>query len=1082
MPFEVRNISIEASAGCGKTETLGLRLLAMTLAGIPPESICAMTFTRAAAGEIYERLLSILWKALKSDAELDRMRRNIAALNVFADGSAPAVDRASALALLRKLVDSMQTIGISTLDSFFARVVRAFSIELGLPSNAVIMDAAAEELRSNEIVRLLFRRMEDDAAEEWLESAKDLFFGDAVKRLLDPCLDLLEKADAIPALKETGSVWENPALPYPLPKEERARLFDVCAEWIAEKPALRERKFLAFLEACRDAEADTFLSVDDRRMLNDFFLDWNDLSQLKNCKKAFAGTSDAVYDAIRALVRRAGEIRLRQATIRTRAIRDMTRRRAGLYRKLVLDEGMMAFRDLPRLLTGGEEAGWAMEIAYRLNGRIRHWLLDEFQDTSREQWAVLDRILDGGGEGQSLFLVGDAKQAIYGWRNGDSKLMAEVRDAYRLDAVPQNRSYRYGRHICEALNFLFHPEHLETSAFPQATIRRWIGDASSGWGEHAAAVERPGELAIVQILPPDKDPDPPPYDEFHAFAMVVDAELARTRWEERPFSAAILVRRGKEAFQLKRAMEDVNPSLAARMIWEGDETIFSDPIIRAIVSFFVFLQHPGDTFYAEIVRMTPPFDSLLPSNPDALRRVREEWNVTLTSTGFRASAEELLRRCPESVRRSPVVDSFLRAAKDFDAAGRPHDAVAFRELIKMTKRRDAVDPAKIRILTMHGSKGLTFDMTFSLLTESGALGNFRKPDWSGFLSAGTVDRPRVLYAPGAPAVLEPELRMAADAALADEASEALCLLYVALTRAKHGSFLLCSPPAKKKLEHFHPDVFSEKKATFKKRRIAELANDSYRLQDFVFDSVFGDSPDFAPDVPLRVHSYPPIRTLVWRHGERDWFRSLSSQKKSQPRIWSIDWNGGGFRRRDPLSPSNAENAAPPAVHADFSGVSSRERAIEFGTKLHAWMERIAWLEDSTPSLPTDSPELAKHVRACLENPAFRQLFRKPDRSCRLLREIPFGVLAEDGNWISGRFDRVHLFRSPDGAIERAEILDYKSDRFDAEKPDALHLLAERHRPQMLLYRKAASSLFRLPDDRISVLLILTRTGDVLKVL
>ena len=170
------------------------------------------------------------------------------------------------------------------------------------------------------------------------------------------------------------------------------------------------------------------------------------------------------------------------------------------------------------------------------------------------------------------------------------------------------------------------------------------------------------------------------------------------------------------------------------------------------------------------------------------------------------------------------------------------------------------------------------------------------------------------------------------------------------------------------------------------------------------------------------------------------------------------------------------------MHADFSGVSSRERAIEFGTKIHAWMERLAWLEDEEPSLPADDPELAKHVRACLENPSFRRLFRRPDRACGLLRETPFGVPAENGNWISGRFDRVHLFRSPDGTIERAEILDYKSDRFDAENPDARRLLAERHRPQMLLYRKAAASLFRIPEDRVSVLLILTRTGDVLKVL
>ena len=100
------NILIEASAGTGKTQALAERLIELAKGGVEPSEIVALTFSRAAAGEIFERFVSLLAKKAKDDP--------------------------SCVALLRKVIASQHLSQIGTLDSFLMRVVRMFPLELGL--------------------------------------------------------------------------------------------------------------------------------------------------------------------------------------------------------------------------------------------------------------------------------------------------------------------------------------------------------------------------------------------------------------------------------------------------------------------------------------------------------------------------------------------------------------------------------------------------------------------------------------------------------------------------------------------------------------------------------------------------------------------------------------------------------------------------------------------------------------------------------------------------------------------------------------------------------------------------------------
>ena len=125
-----RHVMILASAGSGKTYALTNRFVALLAAGAAPERIVALTFTRKAAGEFFDEILGKLARAA-SDANF--------AARLAADIGRPALGTAEFLGLLRGVVDAMPRLRLGTLDGFFARIVRAFPLELGLTGDFEIL-------------------------------------------------------------------------------------------------------------------------------------------------------------------------------------------------------------------------------------------------------------------------------------------------------------------------------------------------------------------------------------------------------------------------------------------------------------------------------------------------------------------------------------------------------------------------------------------------------------------------------------------------------------------------------------------------------------------------------------------------------------------------------------------------------------------------------------------------------------------------------------------------------------------------------------------------------------------------------
>ena len=179
-------------------------------------------------------------------------------------------------------------------------------------------------------------------------------------------------------------------------------------------------------------------------------------------------------------------VRLKRAEGIQRLLRDFE----TIYHSRVRSRGAMSFDDLARLLGdifrdrhGGGRQQISLVMSYRLDSAFDHWLLDEFQDTSRLQWAALEDLIDEAvqddSDSRTIFIVGDTKQAIYGWREGDARLFDEVLDRYNQGAQKRiaestlAASYRSARPIIETVNRVFGSADVMRDLFPSDAVARW---------------------------------------------------------------------------------------------------------------------------------------------------------------------------------------------------------------------------------------------------------------------------------------------------------------------------------------------------------------------------------------------------------------------------------------------------------------------------------------------------------------------------------------------------------------------------------------------------------------------------------
>lgn len=440
---------LSANAGSGKTRVLTDRVARLLLSGVEPQHILCLTYTKAAASEMQNRLFKRLggWAMRTDDALRDALRE------LGIDGPIEGNALRQARTLFARAIETPGGLKIQTIHSFCASLLRRFPLEARVtPQFTEMDDHSARQLRA-EILQSLAEGKDASAVEDMatiysgsdfddltrvLTAQRDAFQGDVTRDQVLGWFGLAPGYDG-KALRAAVFNGDEPEILRQLvpallasgvtDSKQGARLALLTGQDLSELPEL-ENIFLFGGSAKNPFGAKT----------GSF--------PTKPCQKAIPEILDALNDWMMR-VEQAREARLAlTAADKTLVLHRFARVFLPAYERQKTLRGWLDFDDLivkaRDLLTDPAVAAW---VLYRLDGGIDHILVDEAQDTSPVQWQVIERLAQEFTSGagaraevpRTIFVVGDKKQSIYSFQGADPREFDRMQAEFAKRLVSTNR-------------------------------------------------------------------------------------------------------------------------------------------------------------------------------------------------------------------------------------------------------------------------------------------------------------------------------------------------------------------------------------------------------------------------------------------------------------------------------------------------------------------------------------------------------------------------------------------------------------------------------------------------------------------
>jgi ATP-dependent exoDNAse (exonuclease V) beta subunit len=762
---------VRASAGSGKTHRLALRYLEILFSGGRPDSIVAATFTREAAGEILGRVLTRLAAAAADPGQARRLGDEL---------GRPELQRRQAERALRAVCTTLDRVVVGTLDSFFFRLTAALRLELGLagvPAVGALDDPLLVALREEALEATLA-----SLAEKGWRELVDLFerLGGAgarrsVARALDQVLlELYEIYLEAPQEELWGRLRSSDG---PDADALAAAVDGLDRSLRGSGPGPLRNALATDLELAREGDWSRLL---ERGLAGKL------ASDPTATRFGSANIPPAWRGSLSVLVEHARSRVLAMEVARTKATHHLLDAFHQQYWRLRRSRGLLLFSDLAAGIERWlEEApGGALDqLYYRIDERVGHLLLDEFQDTSLAQWSVLrpiaEEIRAWGDGSRTFFCVGDPKQAIYGWRGGCADLFDQIEDDLALDPASAERleeSFRSSQVVLDAVNLVFGGLRAVPALREHAeTVERW----SAAFGPHRSRTESPGAVELIES-PRDAD-----HVEWSALRV---RDLAAQMSDA---SIAVLVHTNDQAV----AMLDALRRHGVEASGEGAGAVADDPAVAAVIAALMLADHPGDSIAAFHVAGTPlgAVVGLRSSDSSAVIGVSRRLRETLIERGAAPVLAEWRRALGEEagargrMRLAQAVD--LAERFDREGGGRPGDLAGYLSRAMVDSPRHA----GVRVMTIHRAKGLEFDVVVLPALDRPLL---RPPHAPVYLLRRSPLAPveAVHRSVGASVRrLAPELEDGHRQEAARRLRDDLSVLYVGLTRARQALHLWVEP-------------------------------------------------------------------------------------------------------------------------------------------------------------------------------------------------------------------------------------------------------------------------------------------------
>jgi len=1007
-------VMILASAGTGKTYKLSNRFLKLLFSGENPERILATTFTRKAAAEIHERVFTRLARASLSEEGAATLASELDDENV---------SRSRSVALLDTLLRAQHRLSICTLDSLFVKIGTIFAGELGLSLSWSLLDASEEALLHQEALAETLRAPGEDELLALIRIMLKRELGQSLQAKLDrelpPLYALfkespagawyweLEQGSANARFEECLRVLESVELPK-TQKGEVDRRFTNALQTISNY--IRQRSYDKFhgqglIKAVADG-AGQYQRKELSEALQSKLLELIQLAVQQERSEILQGT----VASYRLLDHFSGCLEQEQDAL-----------------------AVLSFDDLKRALSKHLPARALDELYFRLDTTYHHLLLDEFQDTSLEQWQVLEpfaaEILSKSGEDFSFFCVGDPKQAIYGWRGGRAEILDRL-GAHPAIGKPEELtvSYRSASQILDVVNQIFAnlPKLEQEFEAPEA-IREWC----ERFKPHEPANKQvEGYVEVVSTWDEEQEESRDPCE----VAAGLVAGIAESKPEA---TIAALVRRNKSVREMIEWLGLIAPDLPVSE--EGGNPLTDCPAVSLVLSLLHLIDHPSDTLSRYHVHVSPLeqlFDQKL-QFLEQLKQFRESFALNGFGEVLFSWVELLVPFVSERDRMRLL--QLVELAYLFQG-GTPARMADFVRFVEETKVEDPLG-ARVRVMTVHQAKGLEFDAVVLpeldkevvSVTQDSFFGLRRDP-------LGPPER-IVRYVPKHLRAQFSDFNEIYLAHYSLRLRESISVLYVALTRAARALYLVL--PAKKQTK----SRTATPKLTFQR-----VIQNTLGLED-------------------------TQQRLLYVHGNPAW---KGTSKVQRSREAELDVSAGAFTAGTclPRVIRASDTEQPRAVNVASIFEAGSIEARNVGILSHKFLEGIEWLRDGSEVVERIAEFIETYPEASLykdwlvdaiSREQVRDIFsreRYGEAEVQLYRELPYSFLIDEQMCV-GTIDRL-VVCSRGAQPVRAEVIDFKSDA--SVRP-------ERYLAQLKYYRRAVTMLFGLADVDVSAFLLFLEQGE-----
>ena len=1083
------NAIVKASAGVGKTYLLVTRLLRLLLEGVEPDSILAITFTRKAASEMQIRLYERLYEL--ATCEISQAINLLEAIGVRPDDK--TIEHAQTL--YEDCLQNPRQVRSTTFHSFCQDILQKFPMEANVPPGFDLLDDAktyeqtAWELLYDEVTR----NPESEVAKA-LENLFDLTDSiHSTKESLDSFLE--QRADwwayscqhsdpisfAIEQLKSKLAFDET--------ENSYALIFnDICKQQIyrivelwsmhqtkTNKPHIEVLQSILTSSVFIDANPEADACKRPFNLLWSVFYNTSNAiretksSQTRAKKMGDEGQEEFLqsFAQIAQLLARVRErLNIRYNFELNSAWYVAGNRLIEIYQQLKAEQRLLDFTDLEwktyQLLNHSDNALW---VQYKLDQRINHLLIDEFQDTNPTQWRLLLPIMQefqySSDVPKSVFIVGDEKQSIYSFRRADPLLLDQagiwLHENLQGKEFPMDMSRRSSPQIIQLVNSVFLSAYYQ-SVLPGFTEHSTHQAKTPGWIKLLPLVEETdNSIEEVQFRNPLEQPraqkDDPYLEEGRLIASTIQQLIHQYAaindgGHQRPIEAGdimLLIRSRTHVKQYEKALREANIPYTSN----NKGTLFECQEIQDMIALLTVLHSPFNDLALATVLRSPLFNCsnenllyffqkekksswfelLIDAKnplPEVLRDAREKFlrwrpyalnlpiHDMLDKIYFEANVIQRYAEFfpPHLVQRAQNnLSQFLLLALQIDS-GRYPSIGRFLSRIETLRQADASpdeaiinNESAVRIMTIHGSKGLEAPVVF--LADSCDARSSKSKHYQAIVDwPQNKETPETFRLCPTKKHLENQLQSLLTHLANKEEKEDANLLYVALTRARQALYI--SGTSKN----------TEAKGWYK------LIQDNW--------------PGDAASEPHYLDSTPEQATHLNKEREQlpELYHSAELQEQIKTPVDNEDNQTRGIIIHRALELLTQDNVDPKdckiQILNEYAGESEAELVTFF-----------------------------REAKTVFDNPQFSQYFNTNNYQ-QAFNEIPLQALQGDETQL-GIVDRLVL------TDKQCYIIDYKTH---AEcSANQLPDIARQYQSQMAFYRKMVQNIW--PDKSIHCLLLFT---------